>query len=317
MKKYLLSGFIIFCLSFAGTAGILLAQPAEPVHAGVAAAVKGEVRAISQGATARDLKSGEKIFMGDQIETGADGQLQVLLLDQTVFTLGSLSAVTIDEFIYEPASGDGKVKASMMKGIFRVVSGLVAHKKPENMNVNLPAGTIGFRGTHVAGIIEGQRTLVVLMSPTGSGSVFVSNVVDGEVKGVDIRETGKATIIQGPNTAPWPAFQVPEADLNRIAQALAQPITPPSSGTAPTTGVADTTSVADTTRAAETQDTGRDQNGASTAVTQSVEKLISTLNDIDQQTQTAAEDVAKATGSAQAEHTSQSSQGEGQHTVEG
>jgi hypothetical protein len=203
--------------------GNLFAEADQPMQAGVAAAVSGEVKATTPPSKdSRILKSGDQVFMGDKIETGTDGQLQILLLDQTVFTLGPSSGITVDEFVYDPSNDDGKVKASMMKGIFRVVSGKVAHKKPENMSVELPAGSIGFRGTNVAGIIDGQKSLIVLLGPVGAGRIYVTNIVNGEVIGVDIDDAGNATIVDGPNSAPVPVFQVSEADLARIAQALQQ-----------------------------------------------------------------------------------------------
>jgi hypothetical protein len=219
MKKIILSGFLMAAFFFLG-ADLLQAQA---VQAGVAAAVQGEVKITTAGSPARVLKSGEQVLMGDTIETEADGKLQILLLDQTVFTLGPLSAITIDEFVYDPANDDGKVKASMLKGIFRVVSGKVAHKKPENMVVDLPAGSIGFRGTNVGGIIDGQKTMIVLLGPVGVGRIYVTNTVNGEVIGVDIDEAGNATIVDGPNSGPVPVFQVSQADLDRITSALGQP----------------------------------------------------------------------------------------------
>ena len=216
---------------WAATAGQTQAgRPA--VQAGVAAAVKGDVKATTPPETAAHvLKSGDKVFMGDTIETGADGHLQVMLLDQTVFTLGPSSTIKVDEFMYDPSSDDGKVKASVLKGIFRVMSGKVAHKKPENMSVELPAGAIGFRGTNVAGIIDGSKSTVVLLGPVGVGRIFVNNLVNGQIVAVDINEAGFATIVDGPNSAPVPVFQVSEADLARIAAALGQGMT----GGAPTT----------------------------------------------------------------------------------
>jgi len=109
----------------------LFAETAGTMQAGVAAAVKGEVKATTPPErVSHPLKDGDKIFMGDKIETGADSQLQILLLDQTVFTLGSLSTITVDEFLYDPENaGD---KTGMVKGIFRAVSGKVSGKKQEN-----------------------------------------------------------------------------------------------------------------------------------------------------------------------------------------
>ncbi|MFA5168226.1 MAG: FecR domain-containing protein [Candidatus Omnitrophota bacterium] len=199
---------------------------AKASQAGVAAAVKGDVKAAAPtDKTPHMLKSGDIVFLGDRIETGVDGQLQVLLLDQTVFTLGPLSAVTVDKFVYNPADDDGKVTASVVKGIFRIVSGKVAHKKPENMQVNLPTGSIGFRGTIVAGRSEGLRSLVVFLGPAGgegiaSGHIFVGNIVNGKLVGVDIDQKGYGTVIEGPNVAPVPAFKISEGELSSIIDAL-------------------------------------------------------------------------------------------------
>jgi hypothetical protein len=123
---------IFVTVIFGGTIGTLSAVSSGAVmQAGVAAAVKGEVKATTPpDKAAHVLKSGDNVFMGDKIETGADGQLQILLLDQTVFTLGPSSSITVDEFVYDPDhAGD---KAGMVKGIFRAVSGKVANKKQEN-----------------------------------------------------------------------------------------------------------------------------------------------------------------------------------------
>jgi hypothetical protein len=119
----------VFFIVLAGVRGNLFAETEGPTPAGEAASVQGEVKATTPPEkTARVLKSGDPVFMGDKIETGADGQIQILLLDQTVFTLGPLSTITIDEFVYDPGkAGD---KAGMVKGIFRAVAGKVSQKKP-------------------------------------------------------------------------------------------------------------------------------------------------------------------------------------------
>ena len=111
MKKMIFAGSLMFVALFLG-AGMWQAQALGAVQAGVAAAVQGDVKITTEGSPARALKSGDPVLMGDTIETEKDGKLQILLLDQTVFTLGPLSAITVDEFVYDPASDNGKVKAS-------------------------------------------------------------------------------------------------------------------------------------------------------------------------------------------------------------
>ncbi len=272
--------FLISAFCMGGTLLWAKATTAGPVQAGVAAAVKGDVRVTTVESEMHPLKSGDKVYMGDVIETGDDGQLQVLLLDQTVFTLGPLSSIKMDEFVYDPATDDGKVKASMVKGIFRFVSGKIAHKKPENMEVTLPAGSIGIRGTIVAGIIDGAKSLVVLLGPVGGegvqpGRIYVSNVVNGEVVGVDIDQSGNATIVDGPNSAPVPVFQVSEADLSRIAAALGQQMTK-----GETSG----------------ESSGGAAGAGSSVDAKALMDLLTTMDQFEQTSQTAAQDIAENAG---------------------
>ncbi|MFA5168225.1 MAG: FecR domain-containing protein [Candidatus Omnitrophota bacterium] len=281
MKKYFRIGLAAFFVSVMGMSGGLFAGNEGAGSAGVAAAVKGDVKAVTPPDKApHTLKSGDKVFVGDKIETGMDGRLQVLLLDQTVFTLGPLGAITVDEFVYNPSNNDGKVKASVMKGIFRVVSGEVAHKKPENMSVDLPAGAIGFRGTNVAGIIDGKKSMIVLLGPVGAGRIYVSNIVNGKVVGVEIDHAGKATIVDGPNRAPVPVFRASESDLSRIAEALGQQM---SGNGASDQGTSTTGIIAGTVG----QDTGK------SADAQQLLDLLNTVDNLNQTSTTAAQDLAQ------------------------
>ncbi|MFT6583710.1 MAG: hypothetical protein ACJAU6_004168 [Alphaproteobacteria bacterium] len=125
-------------------------------QAGVAAAVRGQV-ALSrpaQNVVGKKVKSGEPIFLGDAIKSGSDSGMHVMLLDETIFTIGPNSAMSIDEFVYDPTTNAGKVVASVTKGVFRFITDEIARKRPEDMTVRLPTATIGIRGTIVAGAVR-------------------------------------------------------------------------------------------------------------------------------------------------------------------
>jgi hypothetical protein len=85
----------------------------------------------------------------------------VLLLDETVFTIGPNGDMVIDEFVYDPNNSRDKITARLQKGVFRWVTGEVARKNPANMKVTLPVGAIGIRGTDFEAMV----------APDGSGSV--------------------------------------------------------------------------------------------------------------------------------------------------
>jgi len=85
---------------------------ADGEQAGVAAAVRGEVQIVSLvDQVGHQIQSGEPIFLGDEIKSGPQSGLQILLMDETVFTIGPESALSIDKFIYDPSTGVGSVSA--------------------------------------------------------------------------------------------------------------------------------------------------------------------------------------------------------------
>jgi len=149
--------------------GLALAPAAARAQdrAGVSAAVKGQVELTreAQQIVGRQVESGEDIFLRDLIESGPRSGMQILLLDETVFTIGPESAIEIDEFVYDPNTGAGEVSAEVVKGVFRFVTGKVAERNPEAMDVDLPVGNIGIRGTIVAGVARPDLVLTILLGP--------------------------------------------------------------------------------------------------------------------------------------------------------
>lgn len=120
----------------------------EAEMAGVSAAVTGNVTLSKvTGEVGILVESGMPVYLGDRIITSNGAGLQVLLLDETVLTIGPNSDVAIDEFVYDPTTGDGRIVADMAKGVMRFVTGKIPLNNPSSMDVNLPVGSIGIRGT--------------------------------------------------------------------------------------------------------------------------------------------------------------------------
>ena len=175
---------------------VALASPALAAEqAGVSAAVTGTVELTRQASrvVGRKVASGEDIHLDDEIASGPRSGMQVLLLDETVFTIGPESAIVIDEFVYDPQSGAGEVSAQVVKGVFRFVTGRVAARRPDAMNVKLPAGSIGIRGTMVGGIVrpDGSATVVLL----GAGP---ANDLDREPGAIVVTAAGVSEWIRTP-----------------------------------------------------------------------------------------------------------------------
>lgn len=124
---------------------------------GINAVVYNNVRLRSAGAPQAHIAVvRERVGLGDEIQTGGRSQLQVLLLDKTVFTVGSGARVTIDRFVYDPSRGTRSMSASVVKGAFRFMSG--HPDRAGTTSINTPIASIGVRGTIVEGVVGQAAT---------------------------------------------------------------------------------------------------------------------------------------------------------------
>lgn len=244
ISKLLVTGMIAAALASGGAARAQeLAQAAPAVaRAGVAGAVSGEVAVAAVPgvrAVGKDVVSGDPIFLGDKITTGPNGRLQIMLEDETTFTLGPKAALTIDRFVYNPSTNAGQVSATILKGTFRFVSGKIAQRDPSHMEVKLPVGSIGVRGTSVAGQTDGTRATVVLLGPGAEndagervGRILVSGT-GAAATPVEIVRPGFATEIAGPDVPPSPPVRMDPVRLAALTAPLAGTARPESSTSSP------------------------------------------------------------------------------------
>ena len=127
---------------------------------GIVGAISGTVKTET-----RQLKAGDKIYLNETIVAGAGSGTQILLLDQSTFTIGEDSEVVMDTFIFDPATNDGKIVASVKQGSLKVISGLISKKDPDSLTVEVPEGTLGSRGTEFQTVVSKGRTDTLLIGP--------------------------------------------------------------------------------------------------------------------------------------------------------
>ena len=214
---------IAFVLFITASFSVATAQIKRPIS-GVVAFTSGDIRISYQGESGevigRSAGIGDPIYLNDEIATGPDTNLQILLKDQTVFTIGPDSSIIFDEFVYDPADAEtSSLSATITKGTFKFISGKIASQKPDNVALNLPNATASIRGTTVAGRVKNNGDSDVILL---SGAIAVSSDVSPEP--VDIFTSGWGTSISdvGAIEAPFP---VPEDILNDILETVTIDIT--------------------------------------------------------------------------------------------
>ena len=68
-------------------------------------------------------------------------------MDETVLTVGEDTELTIDDFVYDPKTNDGNFVTNIKSGTVKFITGKISKKNPDNLEVKMPAGTLGARGT--------------------------------------------------------------------------------------------------------------------------------------------------------------------------
>ena len=177
--------------------------------------MRGDVIRVSSASSeipSGPLESGTRIYLGDKIEVATDARMQILLLDETVFTLGSGERLTIDEFVFDPSTQSGSVTTQITKGAFRFVSGKLAKSSPTAMKVQLPTATLSIRGTQVAGLVEedgDSQVILVGPGPNDFGATLGAVTVTNDFGSIDLTQPNFATVIT-PNEPPTtPALATP------------------------------------------------------------------------------------------------------------
>ena len=202
------------------------APAAALTRIGTAAAVRGAVSALSAGsAVGRVISSGKPLFLNDHVTTDAAGRLQVLLLDETIFTLGPNSDMVLDDFVYDPKTSAGRISASIAKGTFRFVTGKIAAHDPDKLKLKVAVGTIGVRGSIGVGEVNADGATII-----NGGARNPDNYDDasgiyaqGGGKTVNLIQPGVGTHIGVDGRVDAPRFMV--GDLNRIMGTLQTQVT--------------------------------------------------------------------------------------------
>ena len=127
-------------------------------------------------------KVGDLVYMGDVVQTGADGRVGINFTDGTSFNLSSNAKMTLTEFVYDPNGKSNSTLFKLANGTFTFVAGNVA--KTGDMKIDTPAATMGIRGT--------------------TPRIEISD--DGTVRFATLVEEGKSKLLRKPATrvAPQP-----------------------------------------------------------------------------------------------------------------
>ena len=171
---------------------------------------------IKRGRDTIQVAKGTLIEVNDKVET-KNGKVKIVFKDDTNVTVTESSSLVIDDFVYDPKSGAGKLGLKAAAGTVRYVSGSIA-KDPKNVKINTPTAAIAVRGTDFVMAVSETGSSMIMLMPTceieqnvnlkgltcGSGAIDVETPA-GIVK---LNRPYQATLVETLNGMPSPAVIV-------------------------------------------------------------------------------------------------------------
>ncbi len=196
-----------------------LAQSALPI--GEITVAEGPVHVTHADGTREDLGVGGQIFANDTVATESGGSVEIRFVDGTTFGLGGGAEMTIDRLVYDPAGSDNAMTLSV-SGAFLFATGLIASADGDGMQVVTPPGTIGIRGTSVAGQIDPvQSGLLIALLRDLAGHVGIVQITNAAgTRTLD--ELFEATLLVDQNTPPGASFSLTSQQIQQFYGLLLQ-----------------------------------------------------------------------------------------------
>lgn len=140
MASHLWTSACALALLFAVQSTASLAQ--SPSKIGNAANTKNSVQGVVEGST-QTFSNGSDLYANETVRTGAASVADLQFIDELKMSVGPVSEVYLDKFVYDPSGSSGSVVIQATKGAFRFVTGSQDKKAYQ---IKTPYGTLGIRG---------------------------------------------------------------------------------------------------------------------------------------------------------------------------
>lgn len=152
--------------------------------------VVGDIKVVSATGEQRVPAKGDAFKAGDTIITGPSGSAQIRMSDGGMVAVRPDTQLKLDQYVFNGREdGNERKIVSLIKGGFRVITGLIGNRNKDNYKVLTPSATIGIRGT--------DHEPVVI--PPGAAGGFAAGTYDRVYRGATIIETDKGKLIVNPN----------------------------------------------------------------------------------------------------------------------
>lgn len=130
----------------------------------------------------RDKKSisaslNTSVEMNDAVST-ARAKAELTFDDKTTVKLTEHSKMIIDDFVYDPKKGSGKLALNMALGTARYASGQIAKNNPQQVAVKTPTASIAVRGTDFSMTVDELGRSLIMLLPSCDNKGCVTGAIE-------------------------------------------------------------------------------------------------------------------------------------------
>lgn len=159
------------------------------------------------------------VQMNDSVST-ARARAQLTFEDKTTVRLTEHSRIVIDDFVYDPKKGAGKLSMKMALGTARYASGQIAKNNPQQVAIKTPTASIAVRGTDFSMTVdELGRSLVVLLPSCDSKGCVTGAIEVSTLAGVVLLDVPyQATLVNSAYAPPSEptVVKLDQANINNM-----------------------------------------------------------------------------------------------------
>ena len=159
------------------------------------------------------------VEMNDTVST-ARAKAELTFEDKTTVKLTEHSKMIIDDFVYDPKKGTGKLAVNMALGTARYASGQIAKNNPQQVSIKTPTATIAVRGTDFSMTVDELGRSLVMLLPSCDNRGCVTGAIEvSNLAGVVILDVPyQATLVSSLSAPPsQPAvIKIDQANINNM-----------------------------------------------------------------------------------------------------
>ena len=159
------------------------------------------------------------VEMNDTIVT-ARSRAELTFDDATKVKITEQSKLIIDDFVYDPKSGTGKLAMKVALGTARYASGQIAKNSPQQVAVTTPTASIAVRGTDFSMTVDELGRSLIMLLPSCDDKTCVTGAIEvsNEAGTVIMTQAYQATLVASVDRAPSSpvVVTIDQANINNM-----------------------------------------------------------------------------------------------------